>query len=72
MTNERAESSKEHKGFVLLPKRWVVERTNAWLMHCRHLVRDYERLPETSETCLHPNQLLEILEELLKTGILLH
>jgi transposase len=44
---------KEHKGFVLLPKRWVVERTNGWLMHCRRLVRDYERLPETSETFIY-------------------
>jgi transposase len=34
-------------GFVLLPKRWVVERTFAWLSHFRRLVRDYERLPQT-------------------------
>lgn len=44
---------KEHKGFVLLPKRWVVERTLAWLMGCRRLVRDYELLPETSETFIY-------------------
>lgn len=41
------------KGFVLLKKRWVVERTFGWLMGCRRLVRDYERLPETSETLLY-------------------
>jgi transposase len=41
------------KGFVLLKKRWVVERTFGWLMHCRRLVRDYERLPETSETFIY-------------------
>lgn len=41
------------KGFVLLPKRWVVERTFGWLMHCRRLVRDYELLPETSETFIY-------------------
>lgn len=41
------------KGFVLLAKRWVVERTFGWLMHCRRLVRDYERLPETSETFIY-------------------
>jgi transposase len=35
------------KGFVLLPKRWVVERSNAWLARFRRLARDYERLPET-------------------------
>ncbi len=41
------------KGFVLLKKRWVVERTFGWLMHCRRLVRDYELLPETSETLIY-------------------
>jgi transposase len=41
------------KGFVLLKKRWVVERTFGWLMGCRRLVRDYERLPETSETLIY-------------------
>lgn len=41
------------KGFVLLKKRWMVERTFGWLMHCRRLVRDYERLPQTSETFIY-------------------
>jgi len=41
------------KGFVLLKKRWVVERTFGWLMGCRRLVRDYELLPETSETLIY-------------------
>jgi transposase len=34
-------------GFVLLPRRWVVERTFAWAARFRRLARDYERLPET-------------------------
>src|SRR3954452_12906678 len=34
------------RGFVLLPRRWVVERSNAWLARFRRLARDYERLPE--------------------------
>ncbi len=34
-------------GFVLLPRRWVVERSFAWLSRFRRLARDYERLPET-------------------------
>jgi transposase len=35
------------KGFVLLPKRWVVERSFAWTARFRRLARDFERLPET-------------------------
>jgi transposase len=35
------------RGFVLLPKRWVVERSIAWMARFRRLARDYERLPET-------------------------
>lgn len=35
------------RGFVLLPRRWVVERSFAWSTRFRRLVRDYERLPET-------------------------
>ena len=35
------------RGFVLLPRRWVVERSFAWAARLRRLARDYERLPET-------------------------
>ncbi|WP_053695277.1 IS5/IS1182 family transposase [Streptomyces sp. NRRL F-5755] len=41
------------KGFVVLPRRWVVERSWAWAMHARRLVRDHERLPESSEAMLN-------------------
>lgn len=41
------------KGFVVLKKRWVVERTLGWLMGCRRLVRDYEFLTETSEAFIY-------------------
>jgi putative transposase len=37
-------------GFVLLPRRWVAERTLAWLGRWRRLAREYEELPEVSET----------------------
>jgi transposase len=57
---EPAEAAKEHgirlevvkrpeaeRGFVLLPRRWVVERDFAWAVRFRRLVKDYERLPAT-------------------------
>ncbi len=39
--------------FEVLPCRWVVERTLAWLGRCRRLSKDYEELPETSEAWVH-------------------
>lgn len=54
-------------GFVLLPRRWVVERSFAWLARFRRLARDYERLPETvagltflAFTCLMLHQLIHL------------
>lgn len=41
------------KGFVLLPHRWVVERTFGWLNRWRRLSKDYERLPNTSENLIY-------------------
>jgi transposase len=38
---------KAKTGFVLLPKRWVVEHSNAWTARFRRLTRAYERLVET-------------------------
>ncbi len=40
---------KDQKGFAVLPRRWVVERTFAWLGRSRRLSKDYEALPETHE-----------------------
>lgn len=41
--------SDDTKGFVVLPRRWVVERTFGWLLRHRRLVRDYERRPDHHE-----------------------
>lgn len=40
------------EGFVVLPRRWVVERTFAWLMHSHRLARDYETLAATGEAMI--------------------
>ena len=44
--------SDDQKGFKLLPRRWVVERTFAWLNHARRLSKDYERLTASSEAMI--------------------
>lgn len=41
------------RGFQVLPRRWVVERTFAWLCQSRRLSKDYERLCETSEALIY-------------------
>jgi transposase len=40
------------KTFTVLPRRWVVERTFAWMVKCRRLAHDYERLPEHSDAMI--------------------
>lgn len=49
LTLEIVKRSDDRSGFVVLPRRWVVERTLAWLMRSRRLARDYETLPASSE-----------------------
>ncbi|WP_369265154.1 IS5 family transposase [Streptomyces sp. R35] len=44
--------SDDTAGFVVLPKRWLVERTFAWLVRSRRLVRDYEARTDTSEAMI--------------------
>ena len=39
--------------FQVLPRRWVVERTFAWLSRCRRLSKDYEALSDTTEAWIH-------------------
>ena len=43
----------EATSFVVLPRRWVVERTFAWLGRYRRLSKDYGQLPETSEAMIY-------------------
>jgi putative transposase len=41
------------RGFRVLPRRWVVERTFSWLGHNRRMSKDYERLAENSEAFVY-------------------
>jgi putative transposase len=49
----RPDNLKDVKGWVVLPRRWVIERTFAWLSHSRRLTRDYEVLPRSSEAMIY-------------------
>ncbi len=50
---EIVKRSDDAKGFQVLPRRWVVERTFAWFGRYRRLSKDYETLPETSEAMIY-------------------
>ena len=41
------------EGFIVLPRRWVVERSFSWTRQNRRMNKDYERLPESSEAFIH-------------------
>ena len=43
----------DQKGFVVIKRRWVVERTFAWLGRCRRLSKDYEQNPRSSEAWIY-------------------
>jgi putative transposase len=49
---EMSKRSETIKGFVVIPKRWIVERTFGWLNRDRRLSKDDELLPATSETLI--------------------
>jgi putative transposase len=55
---------KGSSGFVRLPKRWIVERTFAWLSRCRRLSKDYERSAEVSETWVYVSMIQHMLRRL--------
>ncbi len=49
---EVVKRSAEQTGFAVIRRRWVVERTFAWIIKNRRLVRDYEQLTEVAETLI--------------------
>ena len=50
---EIVKRSDDVKGFKVLPKRWIVERTFSWLGRYRRLSKDYESDPSSSEAMIH-------------------
>ena len=48
LKTEIIKRSDHAKGFLLLPKRWIVERTIAWFNRCRRLAKDWENLNRTA------------------------
>lgn len=54
----------DKKGFVVLPRRWVVERSFAWLSFNRRLSKDYEKLTRNSEAALYVSMLPMMLKRL--------
>jgi putative transposase len=52
------------KGWILLPRRWVVERTLAWLLRFRRHSRDYERETPTSEAMVYVSMISILLHRL--------
>ena len=57
------------KGFVLIPKRWVVERTFAWLGRCRRHSRDCERRTDSSESMLRISSIHLLLKRLKPSNV---
>ena len=56
------------KGFVVVPKRWVVERTFGWLNNYRRLSKDYEELTDTSEMLIYMTMSMIMVKKLAKTN----
>jgi putative transposase len=50
--------------FAIVAKRWIVERTFAWLSRCRRLSKDYERSPEVSESWIYVSMIQHMLRRL--------
>lgn len=64
LTLEPVVKPKDQVGFAVQPRRWVVERTFAWLGRGRRLSKEYERLPENSETVVYIGSIRLMLKRL--------
>ena len=66
-TREVVRRSDTQRGFVVLPRRWVVERTVAWRSQARRLSKDYEALPSRSEAIIYITMIRLMLRRLART-----
>lgn len=66
LTLERVDKPEGQVGFAVQPRRWVVERTFAWLGRGRRLSKDYEKLPENSESVVYIGSIRLLLKRLSK------
>ncbi|MEU8733684.1 IS5 family transposase [Streptomyces tendae] len=65
---EIVKRSDDMSGFVVLPRRWCVERTLGWLMRSRRLVRDFETLPASGETFVYFSMAMLMSRRLARTA----
>ncbi|MCY7342003.1 MAG: IS5 family transposase [Pseudonocardia sp.] len=68
LTVEVVKRTDDVKGFKVLPRRWVVERTVAWISKFRRCVRDYETLPAHRESMVHISMIMTMSRRLACTG----
>ena len=66
---EVVERNQEAKGFEVLPKRWIVERTFGWIGRNRRLAKDYERKVQTSETLIEVAMMRLLLRRLASSSV---
>lgn len=68
LTVEVVKRTDDLAGFRVLPRRWVVERTFAWISKYRRCVRDYETLPEHHEAMVYITMIMTMSRRLARTG----
>lgn len=68
LTVEMVKRTDKTTGFLVLPRRWVVERTFGWIVKHRRCVRDYQTLPEHHEAIVHIAMIMTMSRRLARTG----
>jgi putative transposase len=68
ITVEVVSPPQDQEGFQAVPRRWVVERTHAWITRRRRCARDYERLPQHHAAMVHWSAIIQMTRRAAKTG----